>query len=448
MPPTVATSQIAEYDAAFARVMHGLRLDQAPGFITALSGGADSTALACLADRYAKSRGIAHQAVIVNHNIRNHAKSEAERVCRRMMARAINTKIVTIQNKAPASGIQEWARHHRFAALTKLARKSRAVLLVAHHQADQAETILMRLAKGSGVAGLAGMRPLTQREAVLVARPLLAWSRDTLCTILAQLACDYEDDPSNQNSYFERVRVRRAMQASRDFGYPTVDKAVRLGRAMAALTDQLDAASLAGWTRAVRLFPSGYAIIDTELLQDLPWPVWHQRIRRLIRQIGGRSYGVSADTLCQLRSRIFAGLNVTAGGCQFVKSTRPGTDHMVYVVRERGRRPAVLDVQAGDDVIFAGCWRMQTAMAGQLMDAGGLEKVTGEAPGTLLPPSITALPHIVRRTIPVLYTLDGAVIYPQLEEVNTNVTSTGTALSAQFLGRENCFYENTTSMTG
>jgi tRNA(Ile)-lysidine synthase len=83
-----------------------------------------------------------------------------------MQARAIATQIVTVQDKAPSTGIQEWARHQRFTLLTQQARQQRAVLLFAHHQADQAETVLMRLARGSGIAGLAGMRGLTHRDAV------------------------------------------------------------------------------------------------------------------------------------------------------------------------------------------------------------------------------------------------------------------------------------------
>ena len=158
MTQTAPSSRLAAYDAAFARDMQALQLANSSVFITALSGGPDSSALACLADRYARSRGAAHHAIIVNHNIRSDATDEAGRVRQRMQARAIATQIVTVQDKAPSTGIQEWARHQRFALLTKQARQQRAVLLLAHHQADQAETVLMRLARGSGIAGLAGMR--------------------------------------------------------------------------------------------------------------------------------------------------------------------------------------------------------------------------------------------------------------------------------------------------
>ena len=156
MTQIAQTSRLAAYEAAFASSMRALNLENADRFITALSGGPDSTALACLADLYARSRGKDHQAVIVNHNIRPDATNEAVRVSQRMKNRAIASQILTIEENAPETGVQEWARRQRFAALTKLARQQSAVILVAHHQADQAETVLMRLLMGLVLLGLLG----------------------------------------------------------------------------------------------------------------------------------------------------------------------------------------------------------------------------------------------------------------------------------------------------
>ena len=253
----------------------------------------DSTALACLANLYAQSRGKDHMAVIVNHNIRPDAAKEAVRVSQRMKNRAIACQILTIEDKAPETGVQTWARHQRFDALTKLARQRGAVVLVAHHQADQAETVLMRLAHGSGVVGLAGMRSLTMRDAVLVARPMLDWHADNIVDVLALFDCDYEDDPSNRNSQFERVQMREFLRNAAASGFPLIDDALRLGRAMRALSSYLDSASSIRWQAATCLFPSGHAVIDMDKLSDLPRSAWVYRVRQLIRQIGGRPYGVS-----------------------------------------------------------------------------------------------------------------------------------------------------------
>ena len=435
MTQTAPSSRLAAYDAAFARDMQALQLANNAVFITALSGGPDSTALACLADRYARSCGAVHHAIIVNHNIRSDATNEAERVCKRMQARAIATQIVTVQDKAPSTGIQEWARHQRFALLTQQARQQRAVLLFAHHQADQAETVLMRLARGSGIAGLVGMRDLTHRDAVPVARPVLNWSADKLRDVLALLGCDYEDDPSNRNYNFERVRLRHFLRNGAASGFPTIAAAQRLGQAMAALSDHCAAASTPIWEAATDLWPSGHAVIDMGRLHKLPDSMWRYHARRLIRQVGGNRYGVSAAALDRLRARLLAARNSTLGGCQFIRSMQPGEAARFYVVREIGRVPRECNVAAGDDVIFAGCWRVRTAFSGKLLNAGTAPHCVGTTTAAPPPDMIAALPYIIRRVIPVLCTLDGGLIYPQLEEVKSCVTSTDTALSAQFLGR-------------
>ena len=87
-------SQLVAYQAAFASSMQALGLETAERLITALSGGPDSTALACLANRYARSHGKDHQAVIVNHNIRPGATNEALRVNQRMKERGITSRIL------------------------------------------------------------------------------------------------------------------------------------------------------------------------------------------------------------------------------------------------------------------------------------------------------------------------------------------------------------------
>ena len=428
------SSRLVAYQDAFASSMRALNLDTADSFITALSGGPDSTALACLADFYARSHGKHHQAVIVNHNIRPNATIEAARVSQRMKNRAITSQILTIAGKAPKTGLQNWARNQRFRALTKFARQRGAVLLVAHHQADQAETVLMRLAHGSGVVGLVGMRGLTKRDAVPVARPLLEWRADDLVDLLGLLGCGYEDDPSNQNRQFERVQMRGFLSNAAACGLPLTDSALRLGRAMQALADHLDTASLTLWQEATCLFPTGHAVIDMDKLSKLPQSAWMYRVRQLIRQIGGRLYGVSDLAMSGLYKRLLAGQNSTLGGCHFVQCLRRRGSTSFYVVHELGRTPEVLDVVADDDVIFAGCWRVLTKQAGKLVHAGAHAKSDNGGAPTAWPRDITKLPYVARRAIPVLMTLDGEVSYPQLLPKAVLPSTTTAASSAQFLG--------------
>ena len=435
MTPIAPISRLPAYEAAFASSMRALDLETANRFITALSGGPDSTALACLADFYARSHGKHHQAVIVNHNIRPNATVEAVRVSQRVKNRGIDSQILSITSKAPKTGLQNWARNQRFTALTKFARQQGAVLLLAHHKLDQAETVLMRLAHGSGVVGLVGMRGVTIRDAVPVARPLLDWHADKLVDLLSLLDCGFEDDPSNRNNQFERVQMRKFLLDAAASGVPMTDRALRLGRVMQALSDHLGTASLTLWQAATCLFPTGYSVIDMGKLVDLPRPAWVYRVRQLLRQVGGRPYGVSEIAVTRLYERLLAGRNCTLGGCQFVKSLRQGEPASYYVVRELGRQPETLDVAAGDDVIFSGCWRVRTKRAGKLQHAGTHALSENEMASAACPAHIAGLPYVVRRAIPVIITLDGAVFYPQLIGINVALNSKGIAVAAQFLGQ-------------
>ncbi|MFZ9135762.1 MAG: tRNA lysidine(34) synthetase, partial [Candidatus Puniceispirillaceae bacterium] len=150
----MTANPIIAYDDRFAAAMARLGLDQCNGYLTAVSGGPDSTALALLTARYAAVAGKPHQAVIINHQLRAEAGAEARRVQARLLRYQISADIIPITAPRPASGLQEWARLNRHNILRSMARQRDAALLFGHHAGDQAETVAMRLLKGSGLAGL------------------------------------------------------------------------------------------------------------------------------------------------------------------------------------------------------------------------------------------------------------------------------------------------------
>jgi tRNA(Ile)-lysidine synthase len=151
----------------------------------------------------------------------------------------------------PASAVQERARAMRYRLLGDWAR-GRGLDLIAtgHHLDDQAETLLMRLARGAGVRGLAGMRRLSRRNAagVPLARPLLGWRHSELEAVCAAAGIEPVRDPSNDDDQFERVRVRNALAVA-DWLDPAAlaESAAHLAEADAAL----DWAVEAEWRRAI-----------------------------------------------------------------------------------------------------------------------------------------------------------------------------------------------------
>lgn len=226
----------------------------------AVSGGPDSLALLLLASA---ARPGQVEAATVDHALRPESRLEAARVaalCGRLGVPHATLKVEWRQ--PPTTAIQERARDKRYRLLGKwVGEHSLAALLTAHHADDQAETLLMRLNRGAGARGLAGMRPLGRIPGAgggKLLRPLLSWRRAELEAICAAAAIEPVRDPSNEDERFERVRVRDAI-ASADWLDPQAlaRSAANLGDADEALDWVVDAE----WERAVA--KAGAALVYT-----------------------------------------------------------------------------------------------------------------------------------------------------------------------------------------
>ena len=178
----------------------------------AVSGGPDSMALLLLA---AAARPGAVEAASVDHALRDGSRAEAEMVARACAELGVPHAILTAGWKeAPATALQERARRERYRLLGFWAEeRSLEALATAHHADDQAETLLMRLSRGSGVRGLAGMRrrSIAPGTDVTLVRPLLDWRRRELEQVCLDAGVTPLLDPSNDDERFERIRVRHAL---------------------------------------------------------------------------------------------------------------------------------------------------------------------------------------------------------------------------------------------
>jgi tRNA(Ile)-lysidine synthase len=151
-------------------------------------------------------------AATVDHRLREESAQEAAFVGRICAQRGIPHRILCVDVEQSAS-LQARARAARYAALRSWAEDERlTVLLTGHHADDQAETLMMRLLRSSGVGGLAGVRRLTPLSAeTALCRPLLGWRRTDLATIVAAAGIEPVDDSSNHDDAFDRVRMRRRL---------------------------------------------------------------------------------------------------------------------------------------------------------------------------------------------------------------------------------------------
>ncbi len=186
----------------------------APAIVLAVSGGPDSIALMWLAARWRSTlaRGPRLIAVTVDHGLRAEAAAEARDVKR--LARTLDLPHRTMRwtGEKPKTGLPAAARTARYRLLAQAARASGAThILTAHTRDDQAETLLMRLLRGSGIGGLAAMARESERDGVLLARPFLHVSKSQLVATLKKAKIGFADDPTNRDTNFTRPRLREIM---------------------------------------------------------------------------------------------------------------------------------------------------------------------------------------------------------------------------------------------
>jgi len=220
----------------------------APAIVLAVSGGPDSLALMWLAARWRRAlkKGPHLVAVTVDHGLRKEAAREARDV--KHLARSLEVEHRTLrwQGEKPKTGLPSAARDARYRLLVRAATRCAAShIFTAHTRDDQAETVIMRLSRGSGLAGLAAMARQSERDGVVLARPLLDLPKSRLIATLNKAGIAFADDPTNHDPRFTRPRLRALMPALAAEGADArglARLAARLARANAALEIMTDGA--------------------------------------------------------------------------------------------------------------------------------------------------------------------------------------------------------------
>jgi tRNA(Ile)-lysidine synthase len=151
------------------------------------------------------------EAATVDHGLRVENAEEARMVAH--LCERLDVPHATLSVTVPSgASLQAQAREARYAALADWARsRELSTVLTAHHADDQAETLLMRLARGSGLPGLSGIRAASERAGIRVVRPLLGWTRSELARIVAEAGLRPVDDPANRDPRHDRTGIRELL---------------------------------------------------------------------------------------------------------------------------------------------------------------------------------------------------------------------------------------------
>ena len=292
----------------------------------AVSGGSDSLALLHLLHGWG---GAELFAVTVNHGLRPEAASEAlhvEKICDGL---GIPHTVLEWRGWDGRGNLQDEARRTRYAMLARWGRElGLDAIALGHTMDDQAETLLMRLARSAGVDGLAGMAPIVTRHDIAFHRPLLVFCRrEDLQTMLTDRGIRWVDDPSNEDESFDRVRARKAMTVLAPLGVDIErlsDTALHLRSARTAL-DWITQQTALDIAQVV----AGDVIFDRAALRRPPDEVMRRLLARAVQWVGSADYPPRREPLLAAEFAVSHKENTTLHGCRVLVS-----DMTVRITRE------------------------------------------------------------------------------------------------------------------
>ena len=297
----------------------------------ACSGGPDSMALLALTQGWIKSVGGKLTALIVDHRLRDESTEEANAVAQRVKELGVEAVILSWSGARSLANLQEKARKARYRLLFEWCVANSVLhLLAAHHKDDQAETVLLRMDRGSGDDGLAGMPVLQEFGSLRLLRPLLSVAKSRLQATANARALKTETDPSNDDLRFDRVKIRRRIERSNSsaFWYKVGAKASE----RRAARDNVMARHLAA---NCEIYPEGYSRIQSGFWRCMSDEIAMRGLSAIVGAIGGRSHPLRRRKVRELYRKLrddqLSG-GATSGGCYIV----PEPNGSVLVMREIG----------------------------------------------------------------------------------------------------------------
>ncbi len=318
-----------------------------PRLAVAVSGGADSMALVLLARDWASRRGGDVLALIVDHGLRPESEAEAGLTSRRLTAKGIPCRNLSVPNLARGSALAERAREARYRLLLDACSdEGIAHLLLGHHRGDQAETIMMRVLAGSATRGIAGMPGLVETRYARLLRPLLNIATERLRCFLAAQGVDFVEDPSNRDPHALRARLRMAHADPAGTGEGT-QAIAQAARAAGRFREERDRDVARILAMRATIWPEGHAFLT-------PGPIDPDALAALLATVAGAPHAPPAGRVAVLAR---SPRPATLGGVRILPGGRLGCGWLF--VRERRRAAGPVVARAG--AIWDGRFRLTEA---------------------------------------------------------------------------------------
>ncbi|WP_284163593.1 tRNA lysidine(34) synthetase TilS [Frigidibacter sp. SD6-1] len=315
----------------------------------AVSGGGDSVALLHLLNDWRRECGPDLTVITVDHGLRPEAAAEAAGVAAAARALGLPHRTLRWEGGPEGGNLSDRARRARYGLIAEWAKEEGIGTVALGHTADdQAETVLMRLARGSGVDGLSGMADSRDHLGRRWVRPLLTARRAALRAFLAARGVSWIEDPTNEDASYDRVKARAALGALAPLGLSVeglVDTAERMAMARAALAEA--AAALA---RQAARVEAGDVILARDEMGGAAEELRYRLFAQALMLVSGTDYRPRFDALKAVLAKALSGTRATLSGCIILP--RKGTLHIT-------REPAaVLGVTAQIGRVWDGRWRV------------------------------------------------------------------------------------------
>ena len=393
-------------------------LEAEPLVAVGVSGGADSLCLVLLLDSWLRRRRGRAVALIVDHQLRPEAKREIQQLVGWLANYSIEYHVLVWSDEKLGRTSQAAAREARYELLTGWCRRAGVLhLALAHHRDDQAETHLLRKARGSGADGLAAMPIVWEHNNVRLLRPLLSVPGTRLRATLLCMHQRWVEDPSNDDPTYGRTHVRRklAKLSEENKGAAHIATVASDYASVRGGADEVTALLL---VRVTQIDPAGFCWLDQMLLAEAPTKVGLRALTQILLAIGGNKYGARRESLLllyeALRKNQIAG-GRTLGGCCITPS-RNG----ILICREPAAADHVLSLLPGqwslwDHRFHVALGRCCVGGRRQFkvhrLGVNGWCAVKRKRSGV----NERTLPLFVRYCLPALWDLDGLVAVPHLD---------------------------------
>lgn len=394
--------------------------EPAPLVAIAVSGGADSMALAALLNSWAAELGGEAIALVVDHGLRRDSAAEARQVGQWLGGLGLRHHLLSWQGPKPRGNRQAAARAARYRLLAEWCREHSVLhLATAHHLDDQAETFLLRLGRGSGLEGLAAMASLREMPDLRLLRPLLAVPKARLQATVRSRGVPWVEDPSNQDPAFARSHLRALRPALAAQGLEPA-KLAATARHLGWARSALEGAVAALLAKCVTIDPAGFAWLEPGPLTTAAKETGMRALGRVLLTVGGGAYSPRILRLSRLYRHIgeekFTG--ATLAGCRVLP--RRGR---LLIAREAARAPVAI-VRPGARLRWDGRFEVEiTRQAGQTAESRQLAPL-GEAGWREISRSpdlvnAKAVPAAARAALPALWDGYGVLAVPHLGFLRT-----------------------------